>query len=257
MPRVAESAPTEQSVLERLSAPFDPRDLSVKPQAVTKDRQRALAVWYLDARAVMDRLDLVMGVDGWCDRYEHWDEVVCCRLSLKIGGAWITKCDVGGCGDGGQNADAVLDRKGAFSDALKRAAVRFGVGRYLYQIPGQWCDWDDQRREFKSTPRLPDWALPEGTGQQREREPGEDDDGIKPATMKRLQALIASLQKSDNAVRVSLRARYQVETLDALTEQQAQELIRELDRINRAMNGEQQSDGAGSRRSVGRKGGAR
>jgi hypothetical protein len=45
--------------------------------------------------------------------------------------------------------------KAAFSDALKRAAVKFGVGRYLYRLPSQWVDWDPQRRQFKVKPVLP------------------------------------------------------------------------------------------------------
>src|SRR5262249_53236793 len=45
-------------------------------------------------------------------------------------------------------------------DALKRVAVRVGVGRYLYSLPSQWCDYDPQRKCFTRTPQLPAWALP-------------------------------------------------------------------------------------------------
>ena len=48
--------------------------------------------------------------------------------------------------------------KAAFSDALKRAAVKFGVGRYLYRLPAQWLDYDSQKRQFARPPTLPDWA---------------------------------------------------------------------------------------------------
>jgi hypothetical protein len=253
MPRVAESAPNEQSILERLSAPFDPRDLAYKCQAVSRDRKRALAIWYADARAILDQLDLTVGPENWQDRYEDWgDGCVVCRLSIRFGDRWITKCDVGGPNDHPDDGEPkpTFDRKAAFSDSLKRAAVRFGIGRYLYQLEGQWLDWNDVTGQFTQQPRLPDWALPEGTGQQRTREPG--DVGIQPETMKRLQTLIASLRKSESAVRVSLRARFQVETLDALTEQQGQELANELERIERAM----QNNGA-SRSRMGRRGGAR
>src|SRR5262249_36601388 len=50
--------------------------------------------------------------------------------------------------------------KAAFSDALKRAAVKFGVGRYLYRLPSQWVDYDPQRRQFARPPALPVSALP-------------------------------------------------------------------------------------------------
>jgi hypothetical protein len=43
--------------------------------------------------------------------------------------------------------DAGDKRKAAFSDALKRAAVKFGIGRYLYNLPGVWCDYTPKSRK--------------------------------------------------------------------------------------------------------------
>ena len=48
----------------------------------------------------------------------------------------------------------------AVSDALKRAAVKFGVGRYIYRLDQQWVDYDAKAKKIVGTPRLPDWALP-------------------------------------------------------------------------------------------------
>lgn len=77
------------------------------------------------ALVVQDRLDFVVGVDGWVDEYEvlHGGNVIC-RLGVKIGGEWITKVDLG--------SPNSSDLKAAFADALCRAAVKFGIGRYLY-----------------------------------------------------------------------------------------------------------------------------
>jgi hypothetical protein len=50
--------------------------------------------------------------------------------------------------------------KAAFSDALKRAAIKLGVGRYLYRLPSQWVDYDPTAGRFVKTPQLPAWALP-------------------------------------------------------------------------------------------------
>ena len=50
--------------------------------------------------------------------------------------------------------------KAAFSDALKRAAVKFGIGRYLYRLPAQWVDYDSHKREFVKPPTLPAAAVP-------------------------------------------------------------------------------------------------
>jgi hypothetical protein len=139
-----------------LAAPFDPREVEWKPQAVNGNR--ALAIAYIDARAVMARLDRVVGLAGWQDDYEVLgDGNVICRLRLRLGGEWITKADVGGESDQKDEGDR---RKASFSDALKRAAVKWGVGRYLYSLAGVWCDYDPQKKRFVSTPALPASALP-------------------------------------------------------------------------------------------------
>lgn len=127
-----------------------------KPQTVSGNR--ALAICYLDARAVIDRLDEALGIDGWTDGYEVLpDGSVVCTLKVKIGEAWVSKVDVGGPSEQPDEGDR---RKAAFSDALKRAAVKFGIGRYLYRLPRQWVDWDAQKRQFVRVPTLPAWALP-------------------------------------------------------------------------------------------------
>lgn len=145
-----------QQVCMALAAPFGADEINWKPQAVKGNK--ALAVAYIDARLVQDRLDAVLGVDGWQDEYQPLDGgCVMCRLSIRVGGAWVTKCDVGGESEQPDGGDR---HKAAFSDALKRAAVKVGVGRYIYSLPLQWCDYDPQSRRFTGTPKLPAWALP-------------------------------------------------------------------------------------------------
>lgn len=143
--------------MEALAAPFEPSEVKFKPAVVTGNRAMALA--YVDARVIQDRLDDVLGVSGWQDSYKCLpDGSVVCRLRLRLGGEWITKMDVGGPSEQPDGGDRL---KAAFSDALKRAAVKFGVGRYLYRLPAQWLDYDTQRRQFQRMPTLPSWALPE------------------------------------------------------------------------------------------------
>ncbi len=81
---------------------------------------------YLDARQVMHRLDRVLGPDNWSDDYKSIDGKTCCTLSLYIQGRWIAKSD--GAGD-----TEIEGEKGGFSDSFKRAAVKWGIGRYLYR----------------------------------------------------------------------------------------------------------------------------
>jgi len=52
------------------------------------------------------------------------------------------------------------DAKAAFSDAFKRVGVKFGIARYLYDLPKVWVDYDAQRKILVETPTLPAWAMP-------------------------------------------------------------------------------------------------
>src|SRR5438046_7273945 len=140
-----------EALTKALSAPFALTEVKFKPAVVSGNRAMALA--YVDARVIQDRLDDVLGVDGWQDDYEcREDGSVVCRLRLRLGAEWITKVDVGGPSEQPDGGDRL---KAAFSDALKRAAVKFGIGRYLYRLPAQWLDYDAQRRKFLQTPSLP------------------------------------------------------------------------------------------------------
>jgi hypothetical protein len=145
-----------RTVTQALAAPFDPKEVRWKPQVIQGNR--ALAMPYVDARVIQDRLDEVLGIEGWQDHYEVLqDGSVVCRLRCKIGGEWVTKMDVGGPSEQPDGGDRM---KAAFSDSLKRAAVKFGVGRLLYRIPTQWVDYDPVKRQFTRTPTLPPFALP-------------------------------------------------------------------------------------------------
>lgn len=149
---------TETDLMNRLSEPFPPSEVKWKCQVVRGNR--ALAVAYVDARVVEDRLDAVLGPGGWQDSYTVLpNNSVVCTLKVRIGSEWIEKSDVGSQSDQPDEGDRM---KSAFSDALKRAAVKLGVGRYLYRVDSQWVDYDTQTRQLKGKPKLPAWALPGG-----------------------------------------------------------------------------------------------
>lgn len=139
------------AIAQSLAAPFEAAEVKFKPQTVSGNR--ALAVPFVDARVIQDRLDEVLGVMGWQDSYQCLpDGSVVCRLSIRVGQEWIAKEDVGGQSEQPDEGDR---RKAAFSDALKRAAVKFGIGRYLYRFKPQWVDYDAQKRQFVRPPALP------------------------------------------------------------------------------------------------------
>jgi hypothetical protein len=150
-------APDEvKAVTAALAVPFDPAQVKFKPQSVKGNR--ALAMAYVDARLVQDRLDEVLGVEGWQDEYQLLpDGSVMCRLTINLGGRWVTKMDVGGPSEQPDGGDRL---KAAFSDSLKRAAVKFGIGRYLYRLPAQWADYDPVKKHFTAPPTLPAFAQP-------------------------------------------------------------------------------------------------
>jgi hypothetical protein len=141
----------DADLFAKLAAPFEDADVRWKPQAVSG--ARALAIPYLDARAVQDRLDRVLGPGNWSDDYQVLtDGSVMCRLRVRVDGEWITKTDVGSQSEQPDEGDRM---KSAFSDALKRAAVKYGIGRFLYRLPPQWVAWDGQKKRFTERPRLP------------------------------------------------------------------------------------------------------
>jgi hypothetical protein len=88
---------------------------------------------FITARSAMNRLDDVLGFENWEDAYErdpNGSDNIVCKLSIRLpDGQVVTKSDAGAPGNTGDDGD---DDKGAFSDAFKRACVKFGIGRFLY-----------------------------------------------------------------------------------------------------------------------------
>jgi len=115
--------------LSELKAPFPPGDIEFRAGATNKEKTKALAWAYITSRAVMDRLDNVVGPEGWQDEFRPGpDGGIVCGLSIRVGDEWVTKWD----GAENTNYEPV---KGGLSDSFKRAAVKWGVGRYLYDLP--------------------------------------------------------------------------------------------------------------------------
>jgi hypothetical protein len=128
-----------------LEAPFATETISWRVGSTNRKKfdagkaqqRKGQALAYIDARDVMDRLDGVMVIAGWQARYpDAGNGKTCCEIGLYLDGQWIWKGD--GAGDTNMEGD-----KGAFSDALKRAAVRWGIGRYLYDLRAPWLVLDE------------------------------------------------------------------------------------------------------------------
>lgn len=119
-----------QAIAAQLAAPFAPEQVEWRPQGRPTPGKPCQLVAYVDARCVQERLDAVLGVGGWSWELEpivvDGGELKVARGRLTIMG--VSKDDVG-------TASSFDPSKGCASDALKRAAVQWGIGRYLYALP--------------------------------------------------------------------------------------------------------------------------
>jgi hypothetical protein len=147
------------NLLDQLKVPFPVKSVHWRVGATNKseDDPKGIALAYVDARDVMIRLDTVCETDWQC-RYSHvTPKGVVCEIGIKIEGEWVWRSN-------GAGETDVEGEKGALSDAFKRAAVLWGIGRYLYMLPNTWVALKKQGRSFvvAETPQLPSWATPEG-----------------------------------------------------------------------------------------------
>ena len=100
--------------------------------------QKTRVLAYITSRDVQNRLDEVVGAENWQSKTIPYGPVTICHLGIKFGKDWVWKSD-------GSEESRFSPEKGAISGALKRAAVLFGVGRYLYDYPNVKTEliWND------------------------------------------------------------------------------------------------------------------
>lgn len=111
-------------------------------QSFSKFKPQATVVAFIDARDVEDLLDEVCGPENWQCEYYQVKNTMCCKIGIAVPittlhstsahdverVTWVWKSD------GGTESD-VEKEKGELSDAFKRAAVKWGIGRFLYKLP--------------------------------------------------------------------------------------------------------------------------
>lgn len=118
--------------IDDLAKPFPANAVHWRVGSTNRDKTSGMGLAYIDARDVENRFDEVCGPTNWqCDFPWSDGKKLVCRIGVKIGDEWIWKSN--GAGDTDVEGD-----KGAFSDAFKRAAVKWGVGRHLYSCPNWW-----------------------------------------------------------------------------------------------------------------------
>lgn len=143
--------------IRRLSDFFSEEDIEWKPITISKKTNKGLAAAYITNRAIMDRLDEVVGPENWKNEFKSGpDGGVMCGISIRIGSEWVTKWD------GAENTD-IEPVKGGLSNAMRRSAVQWGIGRYLYNLSSQWVAVDERGR-FIQPPRIEPRFLPQRSG---------------------------------------------------------------------------------------------
>ncbi|MBQ9280706.1 MAG: hypothetical protein IJ207_00705 [Treponema sp.] len=157
--------------LSKLKEPFSADDIEWRLQQCGERKDGTIwgkCLAYITSRAVQERLDEVCGADGWRSDIRKDGNAYLCTLSIRTkredgSTEWISRTD-------GADATDIESVKGGISGALKRAAVQFGIGRYLYDLEEGWAEICEDGKYFGKTknerqfrwnpPALPEWALP-------------------------------------------------------------------------------------------------
>lgn len=157
--------------LYALAEPFPEHDLEWRVgRAGGGDKPWAMVLPYISNRAVMQRLDDVCGPANWKNEFTRQEKGNLCGISIFCGGQWITKWD----GAGDTDVEAF---KGGLSNAMRRAAVQWGIGRYLYGLEEGFAKVTTDKSDRKNypyyqrkgennveflwaPPALPEWAKP-------------------------------------------------------------------------------------------------
>ena len=100
------------------------KEIVFKWRVQSSNQWGASCVAYIDARQVQDLLDEVCGAENWQCKYSEHKGNLFCSIGIFVND-WVWKSDCG-------TESNVEKQKGEASDAFKRAAVMWGVGRFLY-----------------------------------------------------------------------------------------------------------------------------
>lgn len=130
-----------EEIQDKLAEPFGVNEISFRVGSTTRDKDKGMCLYYMDSRAVESRLDAVLGIDGWQNRYPYEG---CCEIGIKVGDEWLWKSN----GAGETDFEGI---KGRYSDSLKRAATMWGIGRYLYDGDSKWYEIQPRGKSFAFT----------------------------------------------------------------------------------------------------------
>jgi hypothetical protein len=158
-----------QRILQSLREPFEIEHIKWKAQSTNRDKTSAQAIAYADPRAYSDRLNDVVGPDGWFELIDvtfsqiqpvGWagneKQLIKAASTVTVGvfGVGVHS----GAGESWGNDENCYTV--AFAQGFKRACYPFGLGRYLYDLPRVWVPYDKENKRLTVQPEMPDWARP-------------------------------------------------------------------------------------------------
>lgn len=125
-----------------LTSPILPNEIEWRVQSQTSTG-KLIVVPYINNRCVMHRFDAAFGADNWTSEFREIANGFLCRLTVTINDRQVYRED-------GASKTNIEPEKGGISDAMKRAAVQFGLGRCLYDYPRVFIECEGKF--------IPDWA---------------------------------------------------------------------------------------------------
>ena len=125
-----------------LTAPILPNEIEWRIQSQTSTG-KLIVVPYINNRCVMHRFDAAFGAENWTSEFREIANGFLCRLTVTINKREVYRED-------GASKTNIEPEKGGISDAMKRAAVQFGLGRCLYDYPRVMIECEGKF--------IPDWA---------------------------------------------------------------------------------------------------
>jgi hypothetical protein len=125
-----------------LTAPIQSNEIEWRVQQQTSTG-KLIIVPYINNRCVMQRFDAAFGPTNWTSEFREITNGFICRLTVTVDKKTVYRED-------GASKTNIEPEKGGISDAMKRAAVQFGLGRCLYDYPKVMIECQDKY--------IPDWA---------------------------------------------------------------------------------------------------
>jgi len=125
-----------------------PRDvIKVKPGSKSKEKPWIQLILYVQHNDVADRIEEVD--QNWTFRKLQEEKLQFVKYNGEAEDVYYVHGELTICGVTRQNVGEGSEPKGAYSDCLKRCAMLFGIGRYLYDEERVWAPYDETKDRFK------------------------------------------------------------------------------------------------------------